>query len=38
MQSDLLKYVIYTKVGEGPTLLPDTESLLNREGLPLRLA
>lgn len=34
-QLDLLKYIICTKVGDGPKVLSENESLLNREGHPL---
>lgn len=31
---DLIKYVIHTKVGEGPTLIMDGSHLLNEDGFP----
>ncbi|XP_049876139.1 diphosphomevalonate decarboxylase [Pectinophora gossypiella] len=34
-ESDLIKYVIYTKVGEGPTEVTDGSHLLNELGLPI---
>lgn len=34
MEPDLLKYIIYTEVGDGPSIISDGESLLNGNGLP----
>uniref|UniRef100_A0A1L8DZH7 Diphosphomevalonate decarboxylase n=1 Tax=Nyssomyia neivai TaxID=330878 RepID=A0A1L8DZH7_9DIPT len=34
---DLLKYIIHTRVGEGPQILAPAESLLNQLGLPKNL-
>ncbi|XP_055713220.1 diphosphomevalonate decarboxylase isoform X2 [Phlebotomus papatasi] len=31
---NLLKYIIHTRVGEGPQILPETNSLLTTSGLP----
>lgn len=31
----LLKYIIHTKVGEGPTVLEESQHLLDTNGLPL---
>lgn len=34
-EKDLIKYVIYTKVGEGPTEVTDGSHLMNEAGIPL---
>lgn len=36
-QKNLLKYIIHTKVGDGPKKLDDSESLLNESGYPKAL-
>ncbi|XP_026321296.1 diphosphomevalonate decarboxylase [Hyposmocoma kahamanoa] len=34
-EKDLIKYIIHTKVGEGPTVLVDGSHLMNEAGIPL---
>lgn len=34
-QKDLIKYIIHTKVGEGPTVITDSSHLMNEAGIPL---
>lgn len=34
---DSVQYVIHTKVGPGPQILPESESLVNKDGLPKKL-
>ncbi|KAM3965825.1 mevalonate diphosphate decarboxylase [Aphomia sociella] len=36
-EKDLIKYVIYTKVGDGPTEVTDGSHLLNEDGAPVKL-
>lgn len=36
-EKNLFKYIIHTKLGDGPKRLADNESLLNDNGLPNRL-
>ncbi|GAB0089311.1 Diphosphomevalonate decarboxylase [Sergentomyia squamirostris] len=34
---NLLKYIIHTKIGDGPQILPESQSLLNSSGLPIKM-